>query len=319
RLKQFVIENYLPQKKIRQIHQSCWDKCSYHCPSLIAIVIILLFTACKIPLVHDILLLYIQQRNRLLIITFINEIVHVLLTLGLWIFFTTKTDWHFADKNSDDSDNKRHKTRLSPLTPSKNLIIKSTPTKIASMPELSTTTTSDNDNKMLLNRPLSDVCNTKPYEKIRIFQSEIYYRNKPTDSSWDRYQGMIDDDYSKRLQQNSRPKNWSLPLKSNDSHYDNLTNSNKVALSYEQQMDNEIQYRNAIRKTLGSIYNMSDGNGDHEQQKFSRSYSANTPRQLQQNYTTAKLLADDHRTYHHPQLFPTRNFIYPEALLISQV
>ncbi|CAF1161490.1 unnamed protein product [Didymodactylos carnosus] len=321
RFKQFVTRNYFPSKKIRRRHRSCWDKCSYYCPSLIAIVIILLFTACKIPLMHDILILYIQQRNRLLIITFINEIVHVLLTIGLWIFLTTKTDWHFFDNGNDNNHYDREKTKVTSPILSKNLILKSTPTKMASMPELSTTTTSDNDNRALINRPLSDVYHTEPYEKIRIFQSEIYYRNNPTDSLWNRYQETADDSYSKRLQQHSKPKNWSLPLNNSDLQYDNLSNNNnnKVVVSYEQPIDNEIQYRNAIRKTLGSIYKFANGTNDHEQQKFSRSYSANTPRQLKQNYTTAKLLRANNHNHHHPDLFSTRNFMHSEALLISQV
>ena len=136
------------------------------------------------PLVHDIFLLYIQTRLRHLFVTFIFEIVHVLLIFALWIFLTTKLNWK----------------KTSPEKLSSGLTVQNTPQTTVSLPEL---------NK------------EKPYEKIRIFQSEIYYDN--------------------------RPKNWSLPstmMATFDNNDDIITRSN-----------NEVQYRNAIRKTLANIQN----------------------------------------------------------------
>jgi hypothetical protein len=158
---------------------------SNYCPSLIAIIILLLYTACKMPLVHDIFLLYIQTRLRHLFVTFIFEIVHVLLIFFLWIFLTTKLNW--IHENSSEKF-------------LKGLTVQNTPQTTISLPELN---------------------QEKPYEKIRIFQSEIYYDN--------------------------RPKNWSLPstmVATFDNNDDIITRSN-----------NQIQYRNAIRKTLTNIKN----------------------------------------------------------------
>ncbi|CAF4164078.1 unnamed protein product, partial [Rotaria sp. Silwood2] len=99
----------------------------------------------------------------------------------------------------------------------------------------------------------------KPYEKIRIFQSEIYYHN--------------------------RPKNWSLPLNQQstimaefDNNDDIITRSPSYPLSPNNNINNnnnnnEIQYRNAIRKTLSNIRN------SQEQTKavFLRSNTPPTP------------------------------------------
>lgn len=179
------------------------DRCSNYCPSLIGIIILLLYTACKMPLVHDIFLLYIQTRIRLLFLTFIFEIIHVLLILIVWIFLTTKTQW-----NRDEIEKKY------PLKIYHGLTVQNTPLEQQQPTALS----------------LPELNQEKPYEKIRIFQSEIYYHN--------------------------RPKNWSLPLNQHpsmmaefDADDDIVTRSPSIS------NNNEIQYRNAIRKTLSNIQN----------------------------------------------------------------
>jgi hypothetical protein len=139
------------------------------------------------PLVHDIFLLYIQTRLRLLFLTFIFEIIHVLLILSLWIFLTTKLNW-----NMNCSSKFYH-----------GLKVHNTPIQTISLPEL---------NK------------EKPYEKIRIFQSEIYYDN--------------------------RPKNWSLPLNKQASMMATFDTDDDIITRSSSQNNNEIQYRNAIRKNL---------------------------------------------------------------------
>ena len=154
---------------------SCYDRCSHYCPSLIAIIILLLYTSCKMPLVHDIFLLYIQTHLNILFITFIFEIIHVLLMLSLWIYLTTKIDWHIK---------KKHKEQQYSSIMNHGLTVKNTPIQptAISLPNLNGNSLSTDKTS----RRLSDNVYQKPYEKIRIFQSEIYYRN--------------------------RPKNWSLPL-----------------------------------------------------------------------------------------------------------
>ncbi|CAF0761877.1 unnamed protein product [Adineta steineri] len=196
---------------------SNYERCSNYCPSLIGIIILLLYTACKMPLVHDIFLLYIQTRLRLLFITFIYEIIHILLILALWIYLTTKLNWNI---NSQENSSSRFYHGLK---------VQNNPMQTISLPEL---------NK------------DKSYEKVRIFQSEIYYHN--------------------------RPKNWSLPLNQQSSIMATFDNDDDIITrspSYpitQNNNNNEIQYRNAIRKTLSSI------NNSHPQPKavFLRS---NTP------------------------------------------
>ncbi|UJR35227.1 hypothetical protein I4U23_027992 [Adineta vaga] len=178
---------------------SSYDRCSNYCPSLIGIILLLLYTACKMPLVHDIFLLYIQTRLRLLFLTFIFEIVHVLLILALWIFLTTKLNWNIESQED-------YSSKFYPA-----LTVKNLPEQTKSLPDL---------NK------------EKPYEKIRIFQSEIYYHN--------------------------RPKNWSLPLNQHpsmmatfDHHDDIITRSPSYPINPN--YNTEVQYRNAIRKTLTNL------------------------------------------------------------------
>ncbi|CAF0878967.1 unnamed protein product [Rotaria sp. Silwood1] len=212
--------------------RSCYDRFSNYCPSLIAIIILLLYTACKMPLAHDIFLLYIQTRLPLLFLTFIFEIIHVLLILAIWIFLTTKLNWHI------NSQEKKSSKIFNGLTV-QNIPIEER-TKI-SLSELN----NDYSSK------------EKPYEKIRIFQSEIYYHN--------------------------RPKNWSLPLNQQstmmaefDNDDDIITRSPSYPISpnnNNNNNNNEIQYRNAIRKTLSNIKN------SQEQTKavFLRSNTPPTP------------------------------------------
>ena len=173
------------------------------------------------PLVHDIFLLYIQTRLNILLTTFIFEIVHVLLILVLWIYLTTKVDWNVKRSNDE-------------VIASHGLTVKNTsiqPTAI-SLPELNGNCSSVDTTS----RRLSDNLYQKPYEKIRIFQSEIYYRN--------------------------RPKNWSLPLNQqpnimatfddDDDDEDNIvvrSNSHSNNKNH-----NEIEYREAIRKTVSNLY-----------------------------------------------------------------
>ena len=202
---------------------SCYDRCTHYCPSLIAIILLLLYTACKMPLVHDIFLLYMQTRLNLLIGTFIFEIVHVLLMLALWIYLTTKIDWHV----------KREK-EYSSLSNPRGLTVKNTnsvqPTAI-SLPELSSNSCSSMEKT---SRRLSDNIYQKPYEKIHIVQSEIYYRN--------------------------RPKNWSLPLNQQPTMMAKFDNDDIVCTTAHP--TNEVQYREAIRKTVSNLYKI-----NHEEQQ----------------------------------------------------
>ena len=152
------------------------------------------------PLVHDIFLLYIQTRIRLLFVTFIFEILHVLLILLIWIFLTTKLKWKVNTKEKQ------------PLK-----IFNDFTTQNVSLEQSATTSL-----------PELNQSNEKPYEKIRIFQSEIYYRN--------------------------RPKNWSLPLNQHPSMmaaFDN--NDDIITRSPSYPNHNEVQYRNAIRKSLSNL------------------------------------------------------------------
>ena len=206
---------------------TCYERCSHYCPSLIAIVILLLYTSCKMPLVHDIFLLYIQTHLQILFVTFIFEIVHVLLVLALWIYLTTKTDWHFQTKQMNSTST----TSTSGLTV-KNSSIQ--PQTAISMPELHGECSSASDKTA---RRLSDTIYQKPYEKIRIFQSEIYYRN--------------------------RPKDWSLPANQQAATmlatFDNDDDENDIVirstvLPTTNSNHNEIQYREAIRKTVSNLY-----------------------------------------------------------------
>ena len=175
-------------------------------PTLWAIIILLLYTSCKILLVHNIFLLFIQTRIRLLSIAFIFEICHVLILLTLWIFLTAKLNWH-----------PRADAKLRLKVPC-GVVVKNTPVQ-----PIATTTLSLPD----LNRESSS--NEKPYEKIRIFQSEIYYRN--------------------------RPKNWSLPLNQQASMMAAFDADDDIVLrSSSTSNKNEVHYRDAIRKTVPNIY-----------------------------------------------------------------
>ena len=178
------------------------DRCSNYCPSLIGIVLLLLYTACKMPLVHDIFLLYIQTRIRLLFVTFIFEILHVLLILLIWIYLTTKLNWTIEIE--EKSALKIFNDFSIPNPPFEH----QQQSTAVSLPEL----------------------NEKPYEKIRIFQSEIYYHN--------------------------RPKNWSLPLNQHPTMMAAFdTDDDIITRSPSYRNNNEIQYRNAIRKSLSNLKN----------------------------------------------------------------
>jgi hypothetical protein len=242
-----------------------YDRCLNYCPSLIGIIILLLYTACKMPLVHDIFLLYIQTRIRLLFVTFIFEILHVLLILLIWIFLTTKLNWNFnsQEKSSCEFSN--------------GLIVQNTPLEqrstTMSLPEL----------------------NEKPYEKIRIFQSEIYYHN--------------------------RPKNWSLPLNQQstmmaefDKNDDIITRSPSYPIN--QNNNNEILYRNAIRKSLSSLKSS-------QQQAKAVFFRSNTPPiPPVKRFTKEQVEAARLRAQMIIQQQKSSEYLQPKhssALLISQV
>ncbi len=211
---------------------SCYDRCSHYCPSLIAIIILLLYTSCKMPLVHDIFLLFIQTRLRLLFVTFIFEIVHVLLILALWIYLTTKIDWHLPHPNKEQQQ--EHFSSLS----SHGLTVKNTsiqPTAI-SLPELNSHCSSTDKPS----RRLSDNLYQKPYEKIRIFQSEIYYRNRP--KNWS-------------LPSNQQPATMIATFDNDDDDGDaNDTAVHSTSHPINNSNNNEVQYREAIRKTVSNLY-----------------------------------------------------------------
>ncbi|CAF0946970.1 unnamed protein product [Adineta ricciae] len=206
---------------------SCYDRCSHYCPSLIAIIILLLYTSCKMPLVHDIFLLYLQTHLQTLFLTFVFEIVHVLLILALWIYLTTKADWHV--KNS-------HRQEHFASMMNHGLTVKNTPIQptAVSLPDLN----GHCPNTDKPSRRLSDNLYQKPYEKIRIFQSEIYYRNPR--------------------------KNWSLPLNQQSTmmatfdHDDDDDNGDidgkDIVVRSTSYPTNEVQYRDTVRKTVSNIY-----------------------------------------------------------------
>lgn len=211
-----------------QSHQksSCYDRCANYCPSLIAIIILLLYTACKMPLVHDIFLLYIQTRIRLLFFTFVFEVFHVLIILILWIFLTTKSNW-----NIQRSVASKGKTPLNVILnntsnnngPSSTLV-PAPSASAASLPNL------HRDDPAAEAKAVE-----KPYEKIRIFQSEIYYQN--------------------------RPKNWSLPLNQQpsviaafDTDDDIILRSPSSPVHLNQNNPPEVQYRSAVRKNIPNVY-----------------------------------------------------------------
>lgn len=208
-------------------HSSCYERCSHYCPSLIAIVLLLLYTSCKMPLVHDIFLLYLQTHLQTLFLAFVFEIAHVLLILALWIYLTTKVNWHVGTAH------------FSPLV-EHGLTVKNTPIQptAISLPDLNGHCPAVEKTA----RRLSDNLYQKPYEKIRIFQSEIYYRN--------------------------RPKNWSLPLNQHPTvlaafeHDD--ADSNDIVIRSTSYPSNELQYRDAIRKTVSNLYKPPSG-GEKEE------------------------------------------------------
>ncbi|CAF0717638.1 unnamed protein product [Adineta steineri] len=245
---------------------SNYERCSNYCPSLIGIIILLLYTACKMPLVHDIFLLYIQTRLRLLFITFIYEIIHILLILALWIYLTTKLNWNI---NSQENSSSRFYHGLK---------VQNNPMQTISLPEL---------NK------------DKSYEKVRIFQSEIYYHN--------------------------RPKNWSLPLNQQSSIMATFDNDDDIITrspSYpitQNNNNNEIQYRNAIRKTLSSI------NNSHPQPKavFLRSNTPPIPpvKKFTKEQVDAARLRAQQMVYQQQRAldYTQQQQRHSAALLISQV
>jgi hypothetical protein len=196
------------------------------------------------PLVHDIFLLYLQTRLKILFLSFIYEIIHVLLILALWIYLTTKIDWHIKNSNKE----KEFLAKLNHGLTVKNTPIQST---AISLPELNGNCSSTDKTS----RRLSDNIYQKPYEKIRIFQSEIYYRN--------------------------RPKNWSLPLKQQPTMmatFDNDDEENDIVIrspTYSTN-NNEIQYRDAIRKTVSNLYKLPTVN-DEEKSTKAISLHNNTP------------------------------------------
>ena len=213
---------------------SCYDRCSYYCPSLIAIIILLLYTSCKMPLVHDIFLLYLQTHLHMLFLTFVFEIVHVLLLLALWIYLTTKINWHIE---------KSHKQGQFSSLMNHGLTVKNNPIQptAISLPDL-------NGNCPTIDktsRRLSDNLYQKPYEKIRIFQSEIYYRN--------------------------RPKNWSLPLNQQSTmmatfDHDLDDDEEDIVVRSTSYPTNEVQYRDAIRKTVSNLYKFPIDQKEEEEQ-----------------------------------------------------
>jgi len=192
------------------------------------------------PLVHDIFLLYIQTRLHILFLTFIFEIIHVLLILALWIYLTTKIDWHLNNQNKEQQQQQFSSVSNHGLTV-KNTPIQST---AISLPELNGNCSSTDKPS----RRLSDNLYQKPYEKIRIFQSEIYYRN--------------------------RPKNWSLPLNQQPptmmATFDNDDDENDIVVrstSNPPNNNNEIQYREAIRKTVSNLYKLPTINNEEKPSK----------------------------------------------------
>jgi len=201
------------------------------------------------PLVHDIFLLYIQTRLGILLITFIFEIIHVLLILSLWIYLTTKIDWHLKTS---------HKQQPLSSTINQGLVVKNTPIQptAISLPNLNGNCSSIDKTS----RRLSDNVYQKPYEKIRIFQSEVYYRN--------------------------RPKNWSLPLNQqpammatfdNDDDDENDMVVRSTSYPTNQSKTNEIQYRDAIRKTVSNLYKPSIMNNEEVTSKEIVLRNNNTP------------------------------------------
>ena len=222
---------------------SCYDRCSSYCPSLIAIIILLLYTACKMPLVHDIFLLYIQTRIRLLVLTFVFEIVHVLIIMTLWIFLTTKTYWTIKEKD--------------------NLIIKAaSKTSLKSSPIQSVGITPPQPPKTTLSMPdlnrnssSKEKLNEKPYEKIRIFQSEICYQN--------------------------RPKNWSLPLHQQPSMMAAFDTDDDIALRpasssiHAHKSHDEPPYRNSNNRDSPNIYQYPKSS--FERETGAVFYRTNTP------------------------------------------
>ena len=262
---------------------SCYDRCSNYCPSVIGIIILLLYTSCKMPLVHDIFLLYIQTRLNILLMTFIFEIIHVLLILSLWIYLTTKIDWNINKSNNEECS-------------THGLTVKNTsiqPTAV-SLPELNGNCSSVDTTS----RRLSDNLYQKPYEKIRIFQSEIYYRN--------------------------RPKNWSLPLNQqpnvmatfdDDDDDDIVVRSNAHPINKNH---NEVEYREAIRKTVSNLYKVPKIDDEENLSKaiLLRNKSPPTPpakRFTQEQVDAARMRAQQARSSDYMQHHRSA------TLLISQV
>lgn len=251
--------------KYRNRKSTCYDRCARYCPSLIAIILLLLYTSCKMPLVHDIFLLYLQTRLKLLFVTFIFEIVHVLFILSLWIFLTTKIDWPLTQKEQDFIE-----TAPTTQTLANGLTVKNNSIQgnAVSLPELNGSSTSSSSSVSAadkVSRRLSDSLYQKPYEKIRIFQSEIYYRN--------------------------RPKDWHLPLTEQkstllastynpDDFHDNdvIERSPSYPICQPKMINSnpEVQYRDAIRKTVSSLYRLQP-NSMSQDQTIPNSQTLETP------------------------------------------
>ena len=239
-----------------------YDRFTNYCPSLIAIIILLLFTACKMPLIHDIFLLYAQIHLPFLFITFIFEIIHILLIFVIWIFLTTKLTWKINSNNS-------LKNNL----------------KIQNIPM-------ENETRLTLpNIDQYDLLKENTYEKVRLPQSDFYYRN--------------------------RPKNWSLPLNQSSTMIAEFDHNNDIirrspSYSLIQKINNnnrtnKLQYRNAIKPNFD----------EQTQAVFLRSKTPPMKRLTKEQVDIARLRA---QKLIHPQnisnQIPQR---HSTALLISQV
>ena len=154
----------------------------------------------------------------------------------------------------------------------------------------------------------NDKADEKPYEKIRIFQSEIYYHN--------------------------RPKNWSLPLNQQptmmaafDTDDDIAPRSPSYPNSQEKSINNnnyqhEIKYRTAIKKPISNIYPLQVKGPEQETKAvFFRNNTPPIPpvkRFTKEQVDAARVRAQQiiDRQRRSPDYIPHR---HSSALLISQV
>jgi hypothetical protein len=70
--------------------QSC---CFNYCPHLIAIIQLIMICSCKIPFCYDYIIYFNDYKDLGIMLTIINEIVHVILLLFIWLLLTFKNDW----------------------------------------------------------------------------------------------------------------------------------------------------------------------------------------------------------------------------------